>query len=371
MFRSNRSMTPPGRGASRCFLFLVFFHLLPVPWYMAVAAGLAPASFLLMLGMAGLFNTDPDSLAFAAMFLGPTIVAGLVFVVLAIVLAAVIGKVRKPLLRTLILLAIAAACVGIALMPVFVTGGHSGGDQFSLLDFFRILEEFRVPRAVAASYFSGLSILLCFLLAVQNKPELFPAVSLRVWRHVALVTLILFVATIVWTNRIPLVVAPLAELGFSSQQYRLAMALMDRSGNRIGHDSREWLMRAAEQGHMQAVMELADNPKSAEDRLRWLNVAAEGGLAEAQYELYRLQLRSGDQREPAIVRKWLLASANGGHPLAHRHRFKRETHWRYVHLHGISRYSAGSRVRVVGEILQQNRNSPVGVVSEDGALALK
>jgi TPR repeat protein len=309
-------MTPPGLGARRCFLFLVFFHLLPVPWYLAVAAGLAPASFLLMFGMAGLFNTDSESLVFAAMFLGPTIVAGLVFVVLSIVLAAVIGKIRKPMGRTLVLLALAAICVGIALMPVFVTGSHSGGDQFSLLDFLRILEEFSIPRAVAISYFSGLAILLCMLLAAQYKPELFPVLPRRAWRHVVLVTLVLFVVAFTCTHRITLVLTPLAELGFASQQYRLAMALKDHSGTRIGHDSREWLMRAAEQGHMQAAMELANKPKSAEDKLRWLTVAAEGGMAEAQYELYRLQLRSGDQSDPVIARKWLLASADSGHPLA-------------------------------------------------------
>ena len=40
------NIPPRGRGSSRCFLFLIFFHLLPFPWYMAVAGGLAPATFL-------------------------------------------------------------------------------------------------------------------------------------------------------------------------------------------------------------------------------------------------------------------------------------------------------------------------------------
>jgi hypothetical protein len=53
---------PAGRAAARWFLFLVFYHLLPVPWFMFVVAGLAPASFLLAAGVAGLFNTDFDSL---------------------------------------------------------------------------------------------------------------------------------------------------------------------------------------------------------------------------------------------------------------------------------------------------------------------
>jgi hypothetical protein len=53
---------PAGRVAARWFLFLVFFHLLPVPWFIAVAGGLAPASFLFAIGVAGLFITDSDSL---------------------------------------------------------------------------------------------------------------------------------------------------------------------------------------------------------------------------------------------------------------------------------------------------------------------
>ena len=45
-----RKIPPAGRGAARGFLFLTLYHLLPFPWYMAVAAGLAPASFLLPVG---------------------------------------------------------------------------------------------------------------------------------------------------------------------------------------------------------------------------------------------------------------------------------------------------------------------------------
>ena len=55
-------LLPAGRGTARWFLFLVFYHLVPVPWFMFVAAGLAPGSFLLALSVAGLFNPDFDSL---------------------------------------------------------------------------------------------------------------------------------------------------------------------------------------------------------------------------------------------------------------------------------------------------------------------
>jgi hypothetical protein len=74
---------PASRVAARWFLFLVFFHLLPVPWSIAVVGGLAPASFLFAIGVPGLFITDHDSLPLAGMFLGPALINGLVFVLLA------------------------------------------------------------------------------------------------------------------------------------------------------------------------------------------------------------------------------------------------------------------------------------------------
>ena len=83
MSQTDHRTVPAGRVAARWFLFLVFFHLLPVPWFMFVAAGLAPASFLFAAGVAGLFNTDFDSLPMAIMFLVPALISGLVFVLLA------------------------------------------------------------------------------------------------------------------------------------------------------------------------------------------------------------------------------------------------------------------------------------------------
>ena len=65
MGHNDQISLPDGRTAARWFLFLVFSHLLPVPWFMFVAAGLAPANFLLAAGVAGLFNTDFDSLPMA------------------------------------------------------------------------------------------------------------------------------------------------------------------------------------------------------------------------------------------------------------------------------------------------------------------
>ena len=65
-------------------------------------------------------------------------------------------------------------------------------------------------------------------------------------------------------------------------------------GSELGSnpDSRYYLERAAEQGHIDGAMALARSPRSAEDKLRWLTVAAEGGLAEAHYQLYRFMIKS-------------------------------------------------------------------------------
>ena len=316
MFRFNRSALPPGRVATRWFLFLSFYHLLPAPWYLGVAAGLAPPSFLFLGGVASLFNTDFDSMAFAAFFLAPAILAGLVYAALALLLAAAVGRLVKPRVRSLTLLAILALCAGVAMLPIFITGSHSGGDAFNLPGLINELQDFRLPRAAVGGYFTGLAGLLGLLLFAQHRPGFFPALPRHAGRWSIVVILGAMTCFFIWSHRILLVVTPLAELGFASQQYRLGMVLKNPSGIRVSTSSREWLMRAAEQGHLPAAMELARQPSSAEDRRQWLTVAAEGGLAEAQFELYRLLLRSPDNRDPVSAGTWLERAAKGGHPIA-------------------------------------------------------
>ncbi len=80
MGHTKQRVLPAGRAAVRWFLFLVFFHLLPVPWFMVVVAGLAPASFLFAIGVAGFFVTDFDSLPMAVMFLAAALISGLILV---------------------------------------------------------------------------------------------------------------------------------------------------------------------------------------------------------------------------------------------------------------------------------------------------
>jgi TPR repeat protein len=312
---------PAGRAAARWFLFLVFYHLLPVPWFMFVVAGLAPASFLLAAGVAGLFNTDFDSLPMAVLFLAPALISGLIFVLLAYLLAAGIGRLKKPLAATLGLIIILAICLGVALNPVYVSGGHGSVHQFSLLGFFDILGQFRIPMAASASYFIGLTLLLVVLLIYQHTPQSFPSLHLsrerrrRLLRRSMFGALILFIALFCWTHRLLFFVKPLADMGFAGAQYHLALALQKGSGSQVGSSTsgRYYLERAAEQGHIKAAMALARSPRNAEDKLRWLTVSAEGGLAEAQHELYRFMTKS-DVREykSRSALDWLRSAAGKG-----------------------------------------------------------
>ena len=320
MGQTDHRPLPDGRAAVRWFLFLVFFHLLPVPWFMFVAAGLAPASFLLAIGVAGLFNTDFDSLPMAVLFLAPALISGLIFVLLAYLLAAGIRRLRKPVAVTISLIIILAVCLGVALNPVYISGGHGSGHQFSLLGFPDILGQFRIPSVVSLSYFICLTLLIVVLLVYQHRPQSFPTLPLsreqrrRLLRRSLLGSLILFIALFCWTHRALFFLKPLADMGVAGVQYRLALSLQ-KPGSQLGSnaDSRHYLERSAQQGHIEAAMALARSPCSAENKLRWLTVAAEGGLAEAHYELYRYMMKSAvaDYKSRSAM-DWLQSAAESG-----------------------------------------------------------
>lgn len=323
MFGADRPLPPPGRTAIRWFLFLVFFHLVPIPWYMAVVVGLAPAAFLLALGLAGLFNTDSESLVMAGMLLVPALLGGLALVFLSYLLAAVIGRLKYPAVRSLILLTMLAAACGSALFPIYLSAGHSGGKSYNLLDFLTVLESFRVSPALPLAYFAGLTLLLSGLLVYQHTPERFAGFipgrkRRRTFLRWGLASgVILFVALFCWVHRVYFFVYPLAQMGFPSAQYRLAMVIREQAGSEYskGVSSRMWLERAAAQGHLKAALALARYPRSAEDKLHWLTIAADGGLAEAQYQLYRLRATSGAKgSDKTKAGAWLRAAADGGNP---------------------------------------------------------
>ncbi len=321
MGHTDHSTLPDGRVAARWFLFLVFFHLLPVPWFMFVAAGLAPASFLFAAGVAGLFNTDFDSLPMAILFLGPALISGLVFVLLAYLLAAAIGRLKKSLATTISLIIILAVCIGVAVNPVYISGGHGSSHQFSLLDFLNILGQFRIPMAASVSYFICLTLLLVVLLIYQHTPQSFPSLPgsrqgrRRLLRRSMVGCLIVVIALFCWVHRALFFLKPLADLGIAGAQYHLALSLQKKPGSRLGlgASSRHYLERAAEQGHIKAAIRLARSPRNAEDKLRWLAVAAEGNLAEAHYELYRYMMKSAvAEYKSRSAMDWLQSAAESG-----------------------------------------------------------
>jgi TPR repeat protein len=287
---------------------------------MFVAAGLAPASFLFAAGVAGLFITDFDSLPMAVLFLAPALISGLVFVLLAYLLGAGIRRLKKPVAVTICLIIILAVCLGVALNPVYISGGHGNSYQFSLLGFPDILGQFRIPAAVSLSYFICLTLLIVVLLVYQHTPQSFPTLPLsreqrrRLLRRSMVYGLIVFIAFFCWTHRALFFLKPLADMGVAGVQYRLALSLQ-KPGSQLGSnaDSRHYLERAAEQGHIEAAMALARSPRSAEDKLRWLTIAAEGGLAEAHYELYRCMMKSpvADYKSRSAI-DWLQSAAEKG-----------------------------------------------------------
>ncbi len=318
---NDQTSQPARRSAARWFLFLVFFHLLPIPWFMFVAAGLAPANFLLAAGVASLFNPDFDSLPMAALFLASAFSGILVFALFAWLLTAGIGRLKKRAAVTSSLIFILAICIVVALNPVYGSGGHGGTYQYNLLEFMGILTQFKIPPAVSVSYYIGLTLLLAGLLFYQHSPQRFPALPLdrqrrrRLLKRSILVGLALSIALFCWTHRLLLFVKPLADMGFASAQYQLAVSLQKKHGSPrgLGSSSRHYLKLAAEQGHIEAAMMLARSPRHTEDKLHWLAVAADGGLPEAHYELYRYMRKSAitDYKSRSAT-DWLLSAADNG-----------------------------------------------------------
>ena len=312
----------PGSIARRWFLFLSFYHLLPVIWYLAVVGGLAPGSFLFAAGVGSLFSVDSDGFGMAAFLLASALVGGLIYYLAAWLLAILIGRLKKPLARTLILLALFGSCLITAMQPIFISGGHSRSEAYSLFDFVKVLGEFRVPASYTICYFSGLALLLLILLVYQHLVARKDAISAQKWlqrrrirRRLMVAGILILFVSLGWTHRTLLFVKPLADLGFASAQYQLAMVLKEESIKRHGRPGgyQDWLVKAAEQGHLQAAQELVLHPRNREEKLRWLMVAAEGGMAYAQYQVYRELLRATPEIESSrSAADWLQDAADNG-----------------------------------------------------------
>jgi hypothetical protein len=186
---------------------------------MVVVAGLAPASFLFAIGVAGLFNSDFDSLPMAVMLLAAALISGLILVLLANLLTACINSPKKPFAIALSLIIVLVACLGVVFNPVYFSGGHGSDYLFSLFDFLDIRGQFRVPPAVSLGYFICLTLLLTGLLVYQLTPQSFPTLPL-------------------------------------SREQRRRILRRSMLGDLI-LNARQWWQKAADNGHGRAMEELA------------------------------------------------------------------------------------------------------------------
>lgn len=108
----------------------------------------------------------------------------------------------------------------------------------------------------------------------------------------------------------------------AEQAYRCARCFLFMAAESDAANNRalafEWFEVAADKGHAQAALELADayyNGHSLEAAIKWYTVAAELGLAEAQFRLaWCLMESSPPQNETAV--KWLSMAAKQAHPVA-------------------------------------------------------
>lgn len=127
------------------------------------------------------------------------------------------------------------------------------------------------------------------------------------------------------------VLRPLARAGNREAQYALGFLALTECDLISGREAFSLFMKAAEQGHAEAMYHVATfpdylsepfkSPLSEEDGWQWLLRAAESGLVQAQYDA-GASLATGDWRECAVPQDleaavaWYRRAAEAGHVLA-------------------------------------------------------
>ena len=308
------------KGAIRTYLFLLFFHLLPVPWFFWVVAGLAPPVVFLAVGLRSLFVTESGALGFGSLLVLLAAGGGLACYLLAWLLTAAMVRIRPLMIRTASLIALLAVAFLAAVNPIYVYGGHSGSAALSLFDFIDLLADLRLPAGYAVAYFGLLAVLLLSFLVYQHWATHRTARRLadtwqrtrRPRRYVLVAASLALLILFGWTHRMLLVFKPLAHLGLAAAQYRLALAIMAQPGAEFQGDAShiDLLEEASRQGHAEAALLLVKYAPTPEERRHWLTIAAETGHGEAQYRLYRSLIRGGPTDDDRIrARAWLEKAA--------------------------------------------------------------
>lgn len=167
-------------------------------------------------------------------------------------------------MRTVSQLLLLAICLIAAINPIFISGGHGSSAAFSLFGFIDTLAEFRVSASISIAYFSCLAFVLLCLLSYQHLIARHEALTVQRWqwqrrlrRRIVIDSLLILVLAVCWTHRTLLFIKPLADLVIASAQYHLALVIKEKSGARYGSSGYQgWLVRAAEQGHIKAALEL-------------------------------------------------------------------------------------------------------------------
>ena len=124
------------------------------------------------------------------------------------------------------------------------------------------------------------------------------------------------------------VLRPLAEAGNPEAQFHLGFLAMTECELVSGREAFSLFMRAAEQGHAEAMCEVAHfpeflsepfrSPLSDEDSWQWMLRAAEAGSHEAQYNV-GAALATGDRADSGVRQDletaftWYRRAADGGH----------------------------------------------------------
>jgi len=284
---------------ARWLLLLALVHTIPVVWITPVVAGTAPAAALLALGGASLLAFSREGAAFALFFLGPALIySGLGWSV-----AWLLGKLLERLgrgARACLLAALAVAPLLSVYAPIYVAGGHTSSRSANLVE----LCKNTIDPRLLLGYWIALHAVLAALYAGHLLRDGSPILRLLDrWRRPALATAAVVLAGAVLYGSYPrLICRPLAGLGSARAQLCLA-----RNDSR---DRAYWYERAAAQGQPEAIAWMIENTHDRAGKLEWLRKGAEQGDGAIQLALHERLMRDGAVEEASV---WLHRAAEGGH----------------------------------------------------------
>ncbi len=306
------------RRTIRWIFFLIFVHTVPSIWFLGAAAGLAPTSVLLAVGLSVPFFSLGGNSFFLLFILLPSLIYCLLYYGIAYLLSILLGKLNSRLLQTVLVSLVVISLLIMAFYPIYSSGGHGSTSYHSIVGLWQAIDQ-PINWLYAYTLFFGL--IQSGLLVTLYRGGSIPAFSISaIWgnrraRTLVMVCSLAIVVSILYVNRVALVCRPLGNMGIARAQVCIAQALLN--SNRHGYQTKQkamiWFERAALQGNTEAAWALIKNSKNATDRNHWLILAAENGDGKAQYELFVLSLRSDKTDQDRLIgSKWLQSAAENG-----------------------------------------------------------